>query len=203
MFTAAYGLVRTGGVQLSGATRLVDSVLRPLVAAIAWRPAEGPGFTMLAGGSVPGSEQLWELACVATRLCAHPDAPAGVVEATAALQDLAASGNPDRLADLRALQTGCPAGIQSATGGPYLVAGVETMTNHLGEPLPTTPTMALCRCGASARKPYCDGSHARISFTDAKDLKRVPDRRDPYPGCRSPSWTTAASASTPATAPTG
>jgi CDGSH-type Zn-finger protein len=30
-------------------------------------------------------------------------------------------------------------------------------------------------------KPFCDGTHARINFTDAKDPKRVPDRLDKYP----------------------
>jgi CDGSH-type Zn-finger protein/truncated hemoglobin YjbI len=42
--------------------------------------------------------------------------------------------------------------------------------------------MALCRCGASATKPSCDGSHARVGFSSGKSPDRVPDRRDTYDG---------------------
>jgi len=56
------------------------------------------------------------------------------------------------------------------------------MHNWLGEELPARPQMALCRCGGSSSKPFCDGTHARIGFSGAKDPKRVPDRRDSYPG---------------------
>jgi CDGSH-type Zn-finger protein/truncated hemoglobin YjbI len=44
------------------------------------------------------------------------------------------------------------------------------------------PQLALCRCGASALKPFCDGTHATSGFTDGKDPNRVPDQRDTYPG---------------------
>ena len=56
------------------------------------------------------------------------------------------------------------------------------LTDHLGAQTRPAPQLALCRCGQSALKPLCDGSHARIGFTDAKDPKRVPDHRDTYPG---------------------
>ncbi|MGW4249844.1 CDGSH iron-sulfur domain-containing protein, partial [Nocardia sp. NPDC004722] len=56
------------------------------------------------------------------------------------------------------------------------------IVDHLGLPLEAGPTVALCRCGASASKPLCDGSHARIGFNDAKDPARVADRRDAYEG---------------------
>lgn len=72
--------------------------------------------------------------------------------------------------------------INCAENGPYLVKGLEALTNSSGGALETKPTTALCRCGASANKPYCDGAHARIDFSGAKDPDRRPDRLDAYAG---------------------
>ena len=53
-----------------------------------------------------------------------------------------------------------------------------------GDRHPAAPQLALCRCGASAVKPACDGTCHSNGFSDAKDPARVPDRRDTYPASR-------------------
>jgi CDGSH-type Zn-finger protein len=78
--------------------------------------------------------------------------------------------------------TGVSPSIQAVQNGPYLVANVGRMTNWLGVSLEPTPQVALCRCGASTIKPWCDGSHAQIGFEDAKREDRVPDQLDRYHG---------------------
>jgi CDGSH-type Zn-finger protein/truncated hemoglobin YjbI len=128
--------------------------------------------------------QLRDLALAATRLRVAQGDPA-LLEASAALQDLAcqlAVNENALLAELRAIGAELPPGIVVATDGPYLVTNAEDMRNWLGEDLPSRPQLALCRCGQSAIKPLCDGSHATAGFTGAKDPKRVPDQRDTYPG---------------------
>ncbi len=182
---------------LAGAPpRLVDSVLRPLADVLRrTAPAATPSApsapeipeVSAAPEDVSAAELLWQAAVAATKLCVRlhgtGGAPPELAEAVAALQDVACAAAPaaGRAAQLRDLQASLPAGIQAARGGPYLVTNVPTILTHLGQPLPTPPQVALCRCGNSARKPFCDGSHAE-GFTDAKDPNRVPDRRDAYHG---------------------
>jgi CDGSH-type Zn-finger protein len=145
----------------------------------------------------PG-ERLWQLAQDVTRLrvrwhqadgtqaaAAQVEAALpGLAEATAALQDLACGLAPatDRAATFRELQASLPAGLQVTKDGPYLATNVANLRNYLGEDVPVPPQVALCRCGGSARKPICDGSHATNGFTDGKDPERVPDHRDRYDG---------------------
>ena len=62
--------------------------------------------------------------------------------------------------------------------GPIKVAGLETLMNSRGEPVKTKKNMILCRCGASKMKPFCDGRHNAIGFTDEKSDERQPDRLD-------------------------
>jgi 3-phenylpropionate/trans-cinnamate dioxygenase ferredoxin subunit len=42
-----------------------------------------------------------------------------------------------------------------------------------GNVYPTEKRMALCRCGASTEKPFCDGTHSKIGFQAAE--KAVPE----------------------------
>lgn len=49
--------------------------------------------------------------------------------------------------------------------GPLLVRGEFTLTTQDGETIPTgCRTVALCRCGRSAAKPFCDGTHKAARF---------------------------------------
>jgi CDGSH-type Zn-finger protein len=55
--------------------------------------------------------------------------------------------------------------IKSAENGPYLIDVNEAKIVKDGnEEKITQKTIALCRCGASSKKPFCDGSHKKIDF---------------------------------------
>jgi CDGSH-type Zn-finger protein len=57
--------------------------------------------------------------------------------------------------------------IQISENGPLLVFGEVTLVDHQGAPVaPPTgkPVIALCRCGQSGNKPFCDGSHRVCGF---------------------------------------
>jgi CDGSH-type Zn-finger protein len=63
--------------------------------------------------------------------------------------------------------------------GPLLVSGLTDLRGPDG-PLDAPPEYALCRCGASGNKPFCDNSHRRIGFiapnnvTATEDLVEAP-----------------------------
>ena len=81
--------------------------------------------------------------------------------------------------------------IQISKDGPYLVKGdlplaKQTIgTNAAGESIewtagpayPAQSQYALCRCGRSAVKPFCDGSHKKVGFDGTETASREPYRR--------------------------
>jgi CDGSH-type Zn-finger protein len=50
--------------------------------------------------------------------------------------------------------------------GPLWVRGGIRVESEDGKPYEIRNRMAVCRCGASANKPFCNGSHASIKFND-------------------------------------
>lgn len=72
--------------------------------------------------------------------------------------------------------------IECKPNGPYLVKNLTDLKNSRGEALDTKAVVALCRCGGSANKPFCDGTHAKNGFSDPKHADRPADRRVDYRG---------------------
>lgn len=56
--------------------------------------------------------------------------------------------------------------IKIRENGPYLVDGDFTLVDHNGNEVPIVKK-ALCRCGGSTMKPFCDGTHSKIGFQGA------------------------------------
>jgi CDGSH-type Zn-finger protein len=84
--------------------------------------------------------------------------------------------------------------------GPYYLLNdtqpkiVENLQNSEGKQLSTIVGIALCRCGASKNKPFCDGTHGTIGFSSENKTtttngsgdteKIIKDRRKSYVGKR-------------------
>lgn len=67
--------------------------------------------------------------------------------------------------------------IRMRPNGPFLVEGPVTVVDANGNAFPTNPdkpAIALCRCGHSAGRPFCDGSHKTCGFESA-ELAPAPD----------------------------
>ena len=54
--------------------------------------------------------------------------------------------------------------IKVNKGGPYLIMGNVKIIDKDGTETIKEGTVALCRCGESQNKPYCDGSHKNREF---------------------------------------
>lgn len=56
--------------------------------------------------------------------------------------------------------------VEVLKNGPLLIYGTLKVKDKNGNESLKSKTTAFCRCGASANKPYCDGSHTTIQFRD-------------------------------------
>jgi CDGSH-type Zn-finger protein len=63
--------------------------------------------------------------------------------------------------------------IEARPNGPYVVTGTIELRDTNGNVIPTQARTVLCRCGASTKKPFCDGTHSKIGFQAA--AQAVPD----------------------------
>ncbi len=54
--------------------------------------------------------------------------------------------------------------ITPSDNGPYLVQGNVTILDAGGNQYEVSDTIALCRCGHSRTKPFCDGAHEKTNF---------------------------------------
>lgn len=73
--------------------------------------------------------------------------------------------------------------IEERENGPLVVTGVTEMSGPDG-PVEVKEVMALCRCGASKNKPFCDGSHNDIGFESRGGTPAGRDRLINYIGTK-------------------
>ena len=70
--------------------------------------------------------------------------------------------------------------ITPLENGPYLVKGPVTVLDADGSAYEVDrSTIALCRCGGSTTKPFCDGTHSKIGFDAAERAVRETDPNEP------------------------
>lgn len=65
--------------------------------------------------------------------------------------------------------------IRCRENGPYVIKGPVTIVDHVGNEFAIAPgkdSVALCRCGHSRNRPFCDGSHRECGF-------QAPERGQP------------------------
>ena len=74
--------------------------------------------------------------------------------------------------------------IEVTKNGPYCVRGPMRLRDARGADLPAVGSIALCRCGNSAKKPFCDGTHKKTGFDGANLTVGPVDAAQAYRGKR-------------------
>ena len=69
--------------------------------------------------------------------------------------------------------------VRVAADGPLYLHGRVRIDGAGGEPVVRDTRVALCRCGQSALKPFCDGSHTKAGFKDAGAVPKPQVQSDP------------------------
>ncbi len=134
--------------------------------------SEGPGLTLLDAEKLCGFSRFCDTQGQIWNLIARTDDP----ETREVVRHQAACCPTGRLVVLEAatgkpLEPHFPPSIglveDTAKGvlGPLWVRGGIPVTAADGTTYEVRNRVALCRCGASSNKPFCDGSHASIGFT--------------------------------------
>jgi CDGSH-type Zn-finger protein len=85
----------------------------------------------------------------------------------------------DLAAALTGLRRAPLARVTPYRDGPYLVRGAFELVDQDGEPIATRrSTVALCRCGRSQSRPFCDGTHKLTGFQADSRAERPPASDD-------------------------
>lgn len=58
--------------------------------------------------------------------------------------------------------------ISVLDNGPLIAKGDIDLLDGEGKPFPKQTQVALCRCGASQNRPFCDGAHGQAGFESAE-----------------------------------
>ncbi len=66
--------------------------------------------------------------------------------------------------DKRAAQRAGATEVEVVPNGPLMVKGTLALKHADGRSTTQEKLTAFCRCGASANKPFCDGTHKKINF---------------------------------------
>lgn len=74
--------------------------------------------------------------------------------------------------------------VHTRENGPILISGPIILKDHLGNVFDITgkANVALCRCGDSKRRPFCDGTHKGNGFCAAETVPPPVPPTEPAPG---------------------
>jgi len=72
--------------------------------------------------------------------------------------------------------------IEILEDGPLIVKGIKHIKNSKGEMVEVEKVAALCRCGQSDNKPFCDGTHKKAGFSGEREIDKPLHKEKAYEG---------------------